>query len=271
MPIIIKDLGFAYFDRTVLDGASVSLDEGLVHLLIGGTGSGKTTLALIITGLIRPTRGSVRVDDCDPASGKFDRTRLQLAFQFPEVQIFESSVEREIEYGLKNFGLPPAEIAARREWAMACVGLSPAFLPHDPAHLSFGERRKTALASVIALKPKYLILDEPLAGLDWRGRRHLVETVARLKAEGLTTLILTHETDLMAETGDAITVVEDGRVAGPMSAGAFLGSCERTALIPAFADVVRKVAAGMRAPGEIPRRPEDSARQVAGMLQSGPR
>lgn len=288
MPIVIKNLGFSYFDRSVLEGINARLDDGLVHLLLGSTGSGKTTLALIITGLAAPTRGSVRVDDCDPASGRFERTKLQLAFQFPEVQIFESTVEREIDYGLKNFGLLPDEARARREWAMDCVGLSTTFLTRDPAGLSFGERRKVALASVIALKPKYLVLDEPLAGLDWHGRRHLVETIARLKGEELTTLILTHEADLVAEIGDTVSVLGRGCLLGPLSPEEFLNpgtapdecavkvgpdvtassgalSAARD-LLPDFALAVHRLRRGRHLSLPLPRRIEDTVRLLTGTL-----
>lgn len=282
MPIVVKDLGFSYFDRAVLEGLDAAFDEGLVHLLLGTTGSGKTTLALIMTGLVKPTRGSVRVDDCDPASGRFERTKLQLAFQFPEVQIFESTVEKEIEYGLKNFDLPPDEVVARREWAMECVGLSTAFLARDPANLSFGERRKTALASVIALKPKYLILDEPLAGLDWQGRRHLVDTIARLRSEGLTTLILTHETDLVTEVGDTVSVLDRGRVIGPMSPEEFLNPGEADpcvtasgtdssswrSLLPDFALAAHKMGPGTGLISAFPRRVDAAVDLLAKAIRS---
>jgi energy-coupling factor transport system ATP-binding protein len=217
MSIVVRDLGFSYFDRTVIGGADAEFRPGLIHLLLGATGSGKTTLALLLAGLLKPKQGSVAVDGCDPASDKFERSRLQLAFQFPEAQIFESVVEREIEYGLRNFGFSREEASARRDWAADCVGLSRRLLSKDPAEISFGERRKTALASAIALKPAYLILDEPLAGLDWQGRTSLVATLLRLKGEGLTTLVLTHEADLIAELGDG-GIPESGRdraAAGP--------------------------------------------------------
>lgn len=224
MPIIVRDATFSYFERTVLQDVNLTVEEGLVHLVVGSTGCGKTTLALLLVGLIKPTAGEVLVDGCDPASPKFDRSRLQLAFQFPEAQIFENTVEKEIEYGPRNFGLGPEEARERRDWAMDSVGLQAAFLGRDPSSLSFGERRKVALAGVIAVRPKYLILDEPLAGLDWHGRRHLVDTVTKLKSEGIATVILTHETDLMSELGDKVAVLDRGRLAGQVSPESLLGA-----------------------------------------------
>ena len=241
MPIVVRDLAVSYFEAQVMLGANATFDDGLIHLVLGATGSGKTTLALVLAGLLKPGRGTVTVDGCDPASSRFDRSRLQLAFQFPEAQIFESSVEREIEYGLRNFAFAPEEIVRRRDWAVGCVGLPRALLPRDPSGLSFGERRKVALASVIALKPAYLVLDEPLAGLDWHGRRSLVATILRLKDEGLTSLVLTHEADLVGEMGDTVSLVVKGGLRGPMPVDVFLGS--GLDLVPDFVHIVKELTA----------------------------
>jgi len=269
LPIEIKDVSFSYLDQPVLKNVSAIFEEGLVHLLLGATGCGKTTLALLMAGLARPDGGSVLVDGCDPASRSFERRTLQLAFQFPEVQIFESSVASEIEYGLKNFGFSPEDAARWRSWAMECVGLSGDLLEREPASLSFGERRKLALASVVALRPKYLLLDEPLAGLDWHGRRHLVETIQRLKGEGLTTVILTHEADLVSEIGDAVALFDrtdssdsgdrDGRgdsgtMVGPMPPEEFLNSSQAAPdLLPDYVQAVRKIRGNIARAAALPR------------------
>jgi energy-coupling factor transport system ATP-binding protein len=258
---VIEDLSFSYFDHPVLQGASLRLDEGLVHLVLGCAGSGKTTLALIVAGLLRPSQGAVLVDGSDPASRDFDRSRVQLAFQFPENQIFESTVEREIEYGLRNFGVASHEIGPRCEWALECVGLSSHMLPRDPGRLSFGERRRVALASVIALRPKYLLLDEPLAGLDWRGRRQLVQAILRLRDKQVSTVILTHETDVVAELGDTISVLVKGGLSGPLNAQEYLYSDDLSDhLLPDFMVAVRRIqSAGFKMEGK-PRRVADVAK-----------
>jgi energy-coupling factor transport system ATP-binding protein len=262
VPIAIENLTVGYFGRPVLAGVSATFAEGMVHIVLGSTGSGKTTLALAVAGLIEPRDGSVSVDGVKPASRGFDRRKLQLAFQFPEVQMFESTVEREIDYGLKNFGFLPGEIAERRAWAAARVGLPAALLPRDPAGLSFGERRRVALASVIALKPRYLILDEPLAGLDWRGRAHLVATLSDLKDEGLTTLVLTHESDLLGEIGETVTVLARGKLLAQSTPEVFLSGSEASDLLPDFAAVLRKVRTRGGIAGAFPRRPEAAASEM---------
>jgi len=271
VPIVLRDLAFSYPDQPVIRSASATFDDALVHLVLGATGSGKTTLALMLVGLVKPSAGTVAIDGCDPASDQFDRSRLQLAFQFPEVQIFESSVEREIEYGLCNFAVAPEEITERRDWAVDCVGLPRALLAREPSGLSFGERRKVALASVIALRPKYLILDEPLAGLDWRGRRNLVTTVLKLKAEGVATLVFTHEADLVGEMGDTVSIVAEGGLSGPMPVGTFLSS--GLDFLPEPVDVLHRLrATGYVLPGGSPQVEEIASAIVAGLgLMRGPR
>ena len=212
MPIAIEHLAFAYDRKAVVEDVSLTIGQGLVHLVFGPTGCGKTTLALLLVGLLRPQNGTILIDGADPTGSHFDRQSIQLAFQFPEVQMFELTVEKEISYGPRNFGLASGDVRERCEWALDCVGLSAEFLGRDPHNLSFGERRKVALASVIAVRPAYLILDEPLAGLDWTGRKSLVAVIERLKAEGMTAVILTHETDLVGEVGDMVLSMAAGKI-----------------------------------------------------------
>ena len=222
MPIVVEHLGFAYDGNTVVDDVSLTVGQGLVHLVFGPTGCGKTTFALLLVGLLRPQHGTILVDGADPAGKRFNRQSIQLAFQFPEVQMFELTVEKEVSYGLRNFGLPSGDIRERSEWALDCVGLSAEFLGRDPHNLSFGERRKVALASVIAVKPAYLILDEPLAGLDWTGRKSLVAAIERLKTEGMTAVILTHETDLVGEVGDTALSMAEAKISEPRPVADFI-------------------------------------------------
>lgn len=222
MAIEVHNLTYSYFDEAVLQHVDMVLGEMKVHILLGPNGSGKTTLGLVMAGVITGSTGTVRIDGEDPASSKFDRSCVQLAFQFPEEQMFETTVEAEIAFGLKNFGLGPVESRRRSEWALDCVGLPSSMLTRAPDELSYGEMRKVALASVIALRPRYLILDEPLAGLDWRSRRSVIGSLEVLKREGVTTLVLTHEPDLAAEVGDTVSLLIGGLLeSGPVPTDEF--------------------------------------------------
>jgi len=266
--VILEEVSFSYFEDDVLHDVNFKLANGMVHLLLGRTGSGKSTLALILAGLLKPRTGSVRIDGSDPAAKDFERSRVQLAFQFPESQIFEMTVEKELEYGLRNFGFDPGEITGRRDWALECVGLPSEMLPRDPGRLSFGERRKLALASIIALKPEYLILDEPLAGLDWRGRESLIDTIRKLRDQGLTTIILTHETDVVSEIGDTVTIAAGKTVSGPLAVDDFLHpECEPDHdLLPEYILTFRDIQrAGLAVHGK-PRTVRDAAKAIAQSL-----
>jgi energy-coupling factor transport system ATP-binding protein len=265
MSIVLEAAELSYGDRPVLAGVSAEFGPGAIHLIFGETGSGKTSLACVMVGLVRASAGSIGVDGSDPAARGFDRSRVQLAFQFPEVQIFESTVRAEIEFGLKNFGLEPGEIERRCRWSLDRMGLDLDYLDRDPMRLSFGERRRVALASVIAIRPAYLILDEPLAGLDWKGRESLVETLGRLRDEGMASLVLTHETDLLAECGDTVSFIHGGSLQGPVAPGEYLRDLEAVppALRPDYLWAVTAGEDGRRA-RNLPRTIPELARMILG-------
>lgn len=212
MSIELVDVEFVHDGVCIIRKSSACFGEGLIHLVVGRTGSGKTTLSYLISGLIRPTSGRVLVDGIDPSSEDFDRQLLQIAFQFPEEQIFAPRVEDEIGFGPRNFGLKEKELEERVAWAANLVGLRMDLLKKSPSDLSFGERRKVALASVIAVKPRYLLLDEPFAGLDLDSRRGLISTIKDLNNQGMTLLIFTHEVDVASQIGDMITPIDHGRI-----------------------------------------------------------
>jgi energy-coupling factor transport system ATP-binding protein len=267
---VLEHVSFAYNERPVVNDASLEFAQGLVHLVFGPTGCGKTTLALLLVGLLEPQEGTILVDGADPVGAGFDRQTIQLAFQFPEAQMFELTVEKELSYALENFGLAPGEIRERCLWALDCVGLSGEFLGKDPHSLSFGERRKVALASAVAVRPAYLILDEPLAGLDWSGRRSLVGVIERMKREGMTAVILTHETDLIGEIGDMALSMADGGISKPRPAADFVYSDEKAVgrHVPEFIRLLGLMKrSGFRISGK-PYRIEDVARAVEDAVSS---
>ena len=201
---------------TGLDDVSLTIRQGEFLGIIGRTGSGKSTLIQHLNGLLRPSRGTVSWNGEDIFGEKFDRRALRgkvgLVFQYPEHQLFEESVIRDVSFGPKNQGLPEEEIRKRARHAMEAVGLSEEYDERSPFDLSGGEKRRAALAGVLAMQPDILVLDEPTAGLDPAGRYRLLETLLRLKEEGIGIVLVSHSMEDVAETADRIVVMHDGRV-----------------------------------------------------------
>jgi energy-coupling factor transport system ATP-binding protein len=221
--IRIEKLGYTYtpgtsLAHTALQGVSLEIGPGERVGLVGRTGSGKSTLVQHIAGLVTPAQGQVRLDGV-PAherttAARAARRRVGLAFQHPEEQIFEQTVFREVAFGPRNLGLSTAEIAARVRWAMEMVDLDVAMESRSPFTLSGGEMRRVALASILAMRPEVLILDEPTAGLDPRGRRELLARVLAWQAEtGSTLIVVSHNLDELASLVDRIIVLSQGQVA----------------------------------------------------------
>jgi energy-coupling factor transport system ATP-binding protein len=204
--------------REALRGVSLEITPGERVGLAGRTGSGKSTLVQHIAGLLAPTTGRVLLDGtlahARTAQARAARRRIGLAFQHPEDQIFEQTVFREIAFGPRNLGLDKAEIAARVEWAINMVGLPSAMTSRSPFTLSGGETRRVALASILAMRPEVLILDEPTAGLDPRGRRELIAHLRDWQCEtGSTLLMVSHSPDELARVVERVIVLEEGQLA----------------------------------------------------------
>lgn len=204
-------------EALALRGVTLQVFPGEVVGIIGPTGSGKSTLIQHFNGLLRPSAGSVRVDGQDLWAPGADRRRARqqigLVFQFPEYQLFEDSVRKDVAYGPRNLGLSDGEIAARVEEALQQVGLDPTrFSDRSPFTLSGGEMRRVALAGVLAMRPRTLVLDEPTAGLDPRGKRELVDRIETLHRQGLTIVLVTHNMDEVARLASRIIVMHEGRV-----------------------------------------------------------
>jgi len=205
--------------RTALDGISLEIQPGEQIGFIGQTGCGKSTLAQQIAGLLAPAAGRVLLDgvaahERTPAARTL-RRRIGLAFQHPEQQIFEQTVLKEVAFGPRNLGLAEAEVAERVRWALEMAGLDPAaFVERVPFALSGGEMRRVALAGILAMRPDVLILDEPTAGLDPRGRRELLARVSRWQAEtGMTLILISHHLDEVVRLAKRVIVLAHGQVA----------------------------------------------------------
>ena len=201
-----------------LTDVSLTIDAGEVVGVIGATGSGKSTLVQHFNGLLRPTSGRVLLDGVDVNGRGTDRRRLRqqvgLLFQYPEQQLFEETVFADVAFGPRNLGLVEDDARARVHQALEQVGLPPArFASRSPFDLSGGEMRRAAIAGVLAMDPRMLILDEPTAGLDPQGRREILAHVGRLhSARGLTIVLITHSMDAVAQLCKRLIVLDGGRL-----------------------------------------------------------
>jgi len=206
------------FETAAVDDVSLEIRAGEAVGIIGATGSGKSTLVQHFNALLRPTQGRVYLDDVDVQAREVDRRRVRqqiaLLFQYPEQQLFEETVSADVAFGPRNLGLGDDEVRERADRALRLVGLDPArFGPRSPFTLSNGEMRRTAIAGLLAMQPRMLILDEPTAGLDPAGRREILGHVARLRREaGLTLVLITHSMDAVASLCERVVVLDHGRL-----------------------------------------------------------
>ncbi len=222
MPIEVKDLTHVYmpgtpFEKKALDGVSFTLENGEFVGLIGHTGSGKSTLIMHLNGLLKPTLGSVTVDGLDLSDKNVSlrdvRKRVGLVFQYPEYQLFEETVIGDVMFGPKNLGLGAEECRARAEEALAQVGLPDAALwEKSPFELSGGQKRRVAIAGVLAMKPGTLILDEPTAGLDPRGRDEIMALMRAIHAKGTTVVMVSHSMTDVSRLCGRILVMNHARL-----------------------------------------------------------
>lgn len=218
-----KDLTYRYspgtpFEKTAIEGVSIQVEKGEFLGVIGHTGSGKSTLIQTLNGLLRPTSGQVLLDGTDiwaePKKIRSVRFRVGMVFQYPEYQLFEETVLKDIMFGPKNMGLSDQEAEARAREAARFTGLKEELLGKSPFELSGGEKRRAAIAGVIAMDPDVLILDEPTAGLDPRGRDVLLAQISQYhKTRGNTVLLVSHSMEDIGRTADRILVMNRGKAA----------------------------------------------------------
>lgn len=217
MPIEIKELSFSYDSKPFIDNLDLKIDDGEMVGIIGNTGSGKSTFVRLIAGLIKSDSGKIIIDGDDITNKKFNkkilRRKLGIVFQFPEMQLFEQTVEKDIFFGLKQYKLTYDEKCKRAEEALELLGLDfEEIKDKSPLALSGGEKRKVAVAGILVCKPKYLIFDEPIAGLDCNSRESFMKLLLALKQNGTTIIIITHNTDYLAEYADRIIVMDGGKI-----------------------------------------------------------
>ena len=220
--ITLENISYIYspgtpFEMRALDDINLNIRENAITGLIGHTGSGKSTLVQLLNGLSRPTQGRVLLDGVDiwekPKQIRQIRFRVGLVMQYPEYQLFEETVRADIAFGPKNMGLGEEEIALRVKEAAALSDVDESLLDQSPFDLSGGQKRRVAIAGVMAMRPEVLVLDEPAAGLDPRGRDTILRMLREYQSKtGATVIIVSHSMEDMARYCDDIIVLAEGKL-----------------------------------------------------------
>lgn len=222
--IKVSNLSYIYqqgmpFEQTALENINFEIPDGDFVAVIGHTGSGKSTLIQHLNALIKPTSGKIEIDGVDITAPDVDLRKVRrdvgLVFQYPEHQLFEETVYKDIAFGPKNMGLPEDEIRERVLDAMHFVGLSEELLEKSPFELSGGQKRRVAIAGVLSMRPKVLILDEPTAGLDPKGRDEILNQLVTLHKENekMTIIFVSHSMEDVAMLANNVLVMNKGRLA----------------------------------------------------------
>lgn len=223
MGIILDNVSYTYqegtpFASSALSDVSLTIEDGSYTAIIGHTGSGKSTILQLLNGLLVPTEGSVRVFDTLITSTSVNkqirqiRKQVGLVFQFAENQIFEETVLKDVAFGPQNFGVSVEEAEAIAREKLALVGIDESLFERSPFELSGGQMRRVAIAGILAMEPKILVLDEPTAGLDPIGRKELMTLFKKLHQDGITIVLVTHLMDDVAEFADQVYVMEKGKL-----------------------------------------------------------
>lgn len=222
MSMIINHLGYTYskgtaFEKTALTDINLKIEDGEFIGLIGHTGSGKSTLIQHLNGLLKATEGGVFYNGQDIYDEDFSlkelRSKVGLVFQYPEYQLFETSVLEDVKFGPKNLGIDNLHVELRAFEALKQVGIGEELLDVSPLDLSGGQKRRVAIAGVLAMEPEVLILDEPTAGLDPKGRDEIYDLIKKLHHERkITVIIVSHSMEDMAKYVDRLIVMNDGQI-----------------------------------------------------------
>ncbi len=254
-----RDLCYTYgagmpFAHAALRGVSVAFEEGRLTAVIGHTGSGKSTLAQHLNGLLKPESGEILLEGKniweDPKKIRDVRFKVGMVFQYPEYQLFEDTVEKDIAFGPRNMGLSEEEIAARVKEAAAAVGLSDTLLQKSPFDLSGGEKRRAAIAGVLAMRPRVLVLDEPTAGLDPVGREQMLRQIEQYReTHDATVLLISHSMEDVARLADRVLVLKDGEVAMYDTAPAVFARADELEAMGLTVPSVARVFAALRQRG----------------------
>ncbi len=225
MGIKVEHVFFTYGKKAsnstlALDDVSFTINDNDFVTIVGETGSGKSTLAQMFNALLIPDKGDVVVDEYlinykNRKSKKLRglRKHVGLVFQFPEYQLFEESVEKDVAFGVKNFGIKGEEALAKAHEALKLVGLDESYYKRAPFELSGGERRKVAIAGILAIDPDIIIFDEPTVGFDPRSSKDLMNLIVGLHQQGKTIIVITHDMDLVRRYAQRVLLLEKGKLA----------------------------------------------------------
>lgn len=259
MSIKINHLTHVYnqgtaFEKVALNDVSLEIEKGEFIGLIGHTGSGKSTLIQHLNGLIAPTKGEILLDGmnihADKKKLRSVRQRIGLAFQYPEHQLFEMTVWKDVAFGPTNMKLSEEEVKQRVEQALKIVGLSKEFYGKSPFELSGGQKRRVAIAGVLAMNPEVFILDEPTAGLDPKGRDEILDAIKALHEERkITVILVSHSMEDVAKLVERIVVMHKGRVAMTGTPGEVFSKVEEIEKMGLAAPQISYVFAQLKAKG----------------------
>ncbi len=225
MPITFSNVFYTYNPKTplenaALNGVDLTIEDGSFTAIVGRTGSGKSTMVQMINALLSPSQGEVVVNEFINAADKKKRTKklykvrgqVGLVFQFPEYQLFADTVEKDVAFAPKNFGLKEEEALEEAHKALREVGLDESFDKRSPFELSGGEKRRVAIAGILAFHPNILVVDEPTAGLDPRGAFQMMELFEKVHKAGTTVILVTHDMNIVLRYADRVLVVDNGKI-----------------------------------------------------------
>ncbi|MCM3164437.1 energy-coupling factor ABC transporter ATP-binding protein [Metabacillus litoralis] len=283
MDITFKNVEHRYqartpFERLALYDVNLSIKKGTYLSIIGHTGSGKSTILQHLNGLLKPTNGSVQIGSHIIEAGKKQknlkevRRLVGIVFQFPEHQLFEETVEKDIAFGPMNFGVSEEDAFKKAKKSLEIVGLPEAILQKSPFDLSGGQMRRVAIAGVLAMGPEVLVLDEPTAGLDPKGRKEMMDLFYKLRREqNLTIILVTHSMEDAAKYSDEIIVMHKGTIEMRGTPREIFSEGEKLSALgldlPETVKLQQKLAAKGISLGEIPLTLEETVDQLSSLMK----
>lgn len=283
MPIVVEGLGYTYmkkspYEKRALDNVSFTINDGDFVAVVGHTGSGKSTLLQHLNGLIKLTEGRIVVDDIDLTARRPDykalRCKVGMVFQYPEYQLFDETVAKDVGFGCRNAGLTPEETDRRVRDALARVGLAyDGVAQRSPFELSGGQKRRVAIAGVIAMQPDVLVLDEPTAGLDPEGKQEILRLIRALHGTVCrTVIVVSHDMEMVAAMANRVLVLQGGHLVYDLAPDELFALGDDITALGLQLPQAAALTAHLRAKGwDIPLclTPQQAAKAIAAYLEVG--